>query len=476
MRASSEPGSGRRRSRKTTGWRRVASALWRGPSDPQIFGMVEVDASAVQALLARAQAAGAHLTLSALVGRAVAYGLHCVPELNVRLRWGRVVQRPSVDVFFITAVGGGRDLSGVKVEGADRKSAWDISRELQARGERLRGGHDARFSRSKRLMERLPFAFLRPLLRLLAWLTGDLALPLRPLGVEATPFGSAMVSSTGMMGLPVGFSPLAWMYRVPLLIFAGQVVDKPLAVEGRVEVRPVLPLTASIDHRYADGWHIAQLHRALREYLADPAAHEPALADILRAAPAQSLPAARPAGGVPLRILEHLLRAHVAFACRPHPQAFSAQHLAEALHVSGSQVAKSVLVEVDGQRWIAVLAAPQRVDPTALAAALGAQRVRLLAEHEFTPLFPDCEPGAEPPFGSLYGLPVLLEAALTRGEPLLLFRAGSHEEAVALHCEDFVRLERPTVASFAHPTPGRPPQELGRAPEGWPDGSSAGHA
>lgn len=274
--ASARPEAGdRRRSRKTTGWRRVASAIWRGPGDPQIYGLLEVDATSLQALLSRAERSGQHLTLSALVGRAVAHGLARVPDLNVRLRWGRTVQRPSVDVFFITAVGGGKDLSGVKVEQADRKSAAEISRELHARGERLRSGHDARFSRSKRLMERLPFPLLRPLLKLLAWLTGDLALPLPLLGVEASPFGSAMVSSAGMLGLPLGFSPLAWMYRVPLLIFAGQVVDKPLAVDGRVEVRPVLPISATIDHRYVDGAQIADLHRALREYLEDPAAFEP---------------------------------------------------------------------------------------------------------------------------------------------------------------------------------------------------------
>ena len=266
-----------RRSSKTTGWRRVASAIWRAPSDPHIFGILEVDATALEFYMARARAAGHHVTLTALVGRAVASGLRAVPDLNVRLRWGRVVPRPSVDVFFITAVGGGRDLSGVKVVGADGKSALQVTQELEQRGGSLKQGQDLRFARSKRLTERLPFLLLRPLLRLLAFLTGDLALSLRPLGVDATPFGSAMVSSAGMFGLPLGFAPLAWMYRVPLLVFAGQVADKPLVVDGRVQVRPVLPLTVSIDHRYVDGWHIAGLHRALVGYLQAPEAHEPPL-------------------------------------------------------------------------------------------------------------------------------------------------------------------------------------------------------
>jgi pyruvate/2-oxoglutarate dehydrogenase complex dihydrolipoamide acyltransferase (E2) component len=86
------------------------------------------------------------------------------------------------------------------------------------------------------------------------------------------------VSSVGMLGLPHGFAPLAWMYDVPILLLVGEIADQPVAVEGRVEVRPMLPITATIDHRYVDGWHIATAMRAFREYLADPARFEPTLA------------------------------------------------------------------------------------------------------------------------------------------------------------------------------------------------------
>jgi Ala-tRNA(Pro) deacylase len=138
-------------------------------------------------------------------------------------------------------------------------------------------------------------------------------------------------------------------------------------------------------------------------------------------------------------------------------------------------VAKGVLVEAEGKPCIAVLAASDAVEPGRLAEALGARSVRLLTEHELIALFPDCEPGAEPPFGSLYGLRVVLDAALAR-EPRLVLRAGSHEETLELASADFVRLEHPTVASFAHAAPGRPAEELRGAPQGWPDGQSPGHA
>jgi hypothetical protein len=81
-----------------------------------------------------------------------------------------------------------------------------------------------------------------------------------------------------MFGLPMGFAPLAWMYGVPLLVLAGEIADKPVAISGRVEVRPILPVTATIDHRYVDGAHLGRALHAFRAYLASPASFEPTFA------------------------------------------------------------------------------------------------------------------------------------------------------------------------------------------------------
>jgi pyruvate dehydrogenase E2 component (dihydrolipoamide acetyltransferase) len=259
------------------GWRKIAVAAWDGPNDPQIFGALEIEATQTRAFLGAARAAGHHVTPTHLAGRALAHALAAVPDLNVRLVAGRAVPRRSIDVFFIAAIDGGRDLSGVKVERADEKSAVMIARELDERGGALREGKDPALARAKRTLERLPTPLLRIALRLGSWLASDLAMDLPFLGLQAQPFGSAMVSSVGMLGIPVGFSPLMWMYRVPLLVLVGEMEDKPVAMDGRVEVRPVLPVTATIDHRYADGAQIAKALRAFRAYLAEPARFEPAL-------------------------------------------------------------------------------------------------------------------------------------------------------------------------------------------------------
>lgn len=155
---------------------------------------------------------------------------------------------------------------------------------------------------------------------------------------------------------------------------------------------------------------------------------------------------------VPTKITRHLQNSGVRFAVRPHLRAVTAQELAAAVHVSGHRVAKSVLIEADGQRMIAVLRAADVVDVEGLAIALGAMSVRMMPEAEFAPLFSESDVGAEPPFGSLYDLPVVVDRRLARPGPLIL-RAGSHEDAIELQYDEFARLEHPVVADFAIPAP-----------------------
>jgi pyruvate/2-oxoglutarate dehydrogenase complex dihydrolipoamide acyltransferase (E2) component len=263
------------RGHRVTGWRRIAGALWRAPSDPQIFGALELEAAGVRAFIDRARDAGHRVTPTHLVGRAVGHALASVPEINVQIRGGRIIPRDSIEVFFITAVAAGHDLSGIKVSEIDRKPAIEVARELADRSGRLKSGSDPEFARTKRVMDRLPPRLLRVALRLGALVTEDLRREIPMLGLRRFPFGSAMVSSVGMLGLPQGFAPLAWMYDVPVLVLVGEITEKPVAVGGVVEVREILPITATIDHRYADGWHISKLMKAFREYLAAPERFEP---------------------------------------------------------------------------------------------------------------------------------------------------------------------------------------------------------
>jgi hypothetical protein len=263
------------RSVRTTGWRRIAAAMWRSPTDPQIYGAIDVDAAPIRTFIERARGHGRRVTPTHLVGRAVAHALQRVPDLNVRIRGGRAFPRETIDVFFVTAVAQGHDLSGVKISDVPGKGVLEIADELAARAARMKQGRDRDFARTKRVMDLVPPRILRAALRATAFLTEDLALDVPVLALRRSPFGSAMVTSVGMLGLPQGFAPLAWMYDVPLLVLVGEISERPVVIDGRVEAREVLPMTATIDHRYVDGWHVGQALTAFREYLAAPEHSEP---------------------------------------------------------------------------------------------------------------------------------------------------------------------------------------------------------
>jgi pyruvate dehydrogenase E2 component (dihydrolipoamide acetyltransferase) len=262
---------GGRSGRKVRGWRKLAGATWGPPTDPQFFGQLEIDAEALQDLARHErERTGVHVTLTHLVGRAVAKALAEVPSLSVRLAHGREYQRESIDIFFIVATDGGDELTGVKVTGADGLSAVEIATALERRTSAIAAGTDAEFGRAKQMLTLLPPRVLRQALRVSAWLSSDLHLDLPMLGVRKEAFGGAMVTSVGMWGVPHAFSPLAAYYRVPLLVCVGAVSPRPVAVAGQVVVRPMFTLTATFDHRYVDGYHAAQFAKAVQRYCAHP--------------------------------------------------------------------------------------------------------------------------------------------------------------------------------------------------------------
>lgn len=270
------------------GWRKLAGASWRAPSDPQFFGDLEIDATRLLEHLERVRrASGVHVTVTHAVVRAIARALEAVPELNVRIARGRAHPRESIDVLVIVAAAGD-ELTGVKVSGADRKSLVEVATDIESRVASIRADTDLEFGRTKQMLALLPKPVLRPALRLSAWLTSDLNLHLPRLGLPQQAFGGAMVSSIGMAGISHAYSPLAAYYRVPFLVLVGSVTDKAVVEDGQVVVRPVLGLTATFDHRYTDGLRAAALARAAREYLMDPATFEPPPAEtgVRTAAPA----------------------------------------------------------------------------------------------------------------------------------------------------------------------------------------------
>jgi Ala-tRNA(Pro) deacylase len=151
---------------------------------------------------------------------------------------------------------------------------------------------------------------------------------------------------------------------------------------------------------------------------------------------------------MPVDKLTEFLNAHnVKYVTISHSPAFTAQEIAASAHIPGKELAKTVMVNIDGKMAMAVLPASSKVNLEALKNAAGAKTAELASEDEFQRAFPDCDIGAMPPFGNLYGMDVFASEALAQDEEIA-FNAGSHVELVRLAYKDFEREVKPRVAKF----------------------------
>ena len=131
-----------------------------------------------------------------------------------------------------------------------------------------------------------------------------------------------------------------------------------------------------------------------------------------------------------------------------HSEAFTAQQVAASAHIPGKELAKTVMVKVDGKMAMAVLPASYQVDFRQLKQATGSSKVELADEAAFKGFFPGCEVGAMPPFGNLYDMEVFVAESLTEDEEIA-FNAGSHTELIKMSYQDFDRLVHPKVLKFS---------------------------
>jgi Ala-tRNA(Pro) deacylase len=150
-------------------------------------------------------------------------------------------------------------------------------------------------------------------------------------------------------------------------------------------------------------------------------------------------------------IHDFLHDARVGYTVLPHKPAYTAQEEAAAIHLPGRDWAKVVVCIVDGEPIEAVVPAPALVDLDRLLELTRGSHIRVADEDELRRMYPDCEVGAMPPFGPLYGQSVFVDTALA-AEPYIVFNGGTHTEAIRMRWADFAASVRPIVGCFADET------------------------
>lgn len=147
------------------------------------------------------------------------------------------------------------------------------------------------------------------------------------------------------------------------------------------------------------------------------------------------------------RLRDYLDENKIKYVVINHTETFTAQETAQTSHISGKEVAKTVMIKLDGKPAMVVLRAPDTVNLDRIRKASGAKHVQLAGEKDFSELFPDCEVGAMPPFGNLYGIEVFAEKILSHDREIA-FNAGTHRELVKMDYRDFERLVKPKEVAF----------------------------
>ncbi len=256
-------------------FRRIALGTWRTVGDPSVYGTIKLRADKMTDYIAEfRERTGKKLTITHVMAKAVALVLAAMPDANAILRRNRIYLRKEIGVFFQVAMEDAKtkeiDLSGATIMGAHEKSLEEIYDEFSAKASRVKKGKDKELEGTRSTFKKIPYRFLHWFLDLLGWLSFELNLDLRFAGVPKDPFGSAMVTNIGSLGLEEAYVPLVPYSHVPLLIAVGAVQDEPVVEDGKIVPGKVLRACATFDHRVLDGMHAAHMAKTITKIFDDP--------------------------------------------------------------------------------------------------------------------------------------------------------------------------------------------------------------
>lgn len=257
--------------RFNTPWRVTSAAIYTTPTDSRVYGTLDIDVTAAKQFLDSKREEGLKLTMvhlaTAVLARAIAFD---VPEMNCFIRRGAVVGREHLDVMLPVQVGGDTGVTPMIIRDAHARRVSDIAGEVRGKAARSRGGDETSTAKNKYVLNRIPWPLRRPVFRLLKWITVDMGVEVKALGLSAHSFGSFIVSDIGSFGLNTGMTALMPAAKIPCVIVLGKIEEKPVVKNGEIVIRTILPLTGTFDHRIVDGMQIGKLAHGIKRNFRKP--------------------------------------------------------------------------------------------------------------------------------------------------------------------------------------------------------------
>jgi pyruvate dehydrogenase E2 component (dihydrolipoamide acetyltransferase) len=227
--------------RFNTPWRVTAAAIYTAPSDSRVYGTLDIDVTDAKRFMDAKRKSGVKITMvhltTAVLARAVAFD---VPELNCFIRRGSIVGRKRLNVMVPVMLDSQSGVSSVLVNDAHARPVSDLAHDIRQQARNSRSGEESKASRNKYLLNKIPWPLRRAVFKLLKWLTVDLGVEMRSLGLSSDSFGSFIVSDIGSFGLTSGMAALFPAAKIPAVIIMGKMEEKPVVRDGAIVVRTIL--------------------------------------------------------------------------------------------------------------------------------------------------------------------------------------------------------------------------------------------
>lgn len=254
-----------------TSWRKVASTIYAKPTDSKIYGSVDLDVTELEKYISAKRKNGIKTTITQvitlIVGRAIR---ESVPELNTYVRRGKIVERKQI-VAMVSVLLPSGEMGSVKIENADRLSIDEMSFLIRNKINLSKQGIENKTMKSKEMISSWPWPFRKWIYLLYKILTINWGISIPFMSLSANSFGSYVISNIGSVGLDSGYGALLPSGNVSIVLILGNVLKKPAVVNNQIVPRKIMVLSATLDHRVADGSHGGKLFREIKRMIKNPA-------------------------------------------------------------------------------------------------------------------------------------------------------------------------------------------------------------
>ena len=253
-----------------TDWRKVATAIYKKPSDAKIFGSAELDVTDLEAYIFKKRKEGIKVTMTHLFAMIISRGLaEEVPELNCFIRRGNIVKRKTVDAMVSILLPDG-SLSSVRLENADQMNLEECASSLANAIKDTRSGDENQTMQMKKIIGRIPWPFRTWLFNLIKFVTIKWGVPVPAAGLSDNNFGSFVLTNIGSVGLDTGYPAMFPISNVAFVFVLGKVEKKPVVINNEIVIRKMMIISSAMDHRIADAMHGGKMFRYIKKFTKQP--------------------------------------------------------------------------------------------------------------------------------------------------------------------------------------------------------------